>query len=130
MRRFDGPYEDLIRPHDWSMAGGGSGGDGITTLPHLQELIVGGPVEATGISETASRKRIFSCRPTAPSEDEPCAREIIRRLASQAYRRPLADDEVDGMMRFYREGEEAGGFEQGVRAALEAILASPFFVLR
>ncbi len=130
VRRFDGPYEDLIRPHDWSLAGGGSGGDGITTLPHLQELIVGGPVEATGISETASRKRIFSCRPTAPSEDEPCAREIIRRLASQAYRRPLADDEVDGMMRFYREGEEAGGFEQGVRAALEAILASPFFVLR
>ncbi len=130
VRRFDGPYEDLIRPHDWSLAGGGSGGDGITTLPHLQELIVGGPVEATGISETASRKRIFSCRPTAPSEEEPCAREIIRRLASQAYRRPLADDEVDGMMRFYREGEEAGGFEQGVRAALEAILASPFFVLR
>ena len=33
VRRFDGPYEDLIRPHDWSYAGGGSGGTPITTLP-------------------------------------------------------------------------------------------------
>ena len=28
VRRFDGPYEDMIRPHDWSFAGGGSGGSG------------------------------------------------------------------------------------------------------
>jgi hypothetical protein len=130
VRRFDGPYEDLIRPHDWSMAGGGSGGDGITTLPHLQDLIVGGPVEATGLSQTPSRRKIFTCRPTSPSEEQPCAREIIHRLASEAYRRPVDEDEVDGMMRFYLDGEAKGGFEQGVRAALEAILASPFFVLR
>ena len=35
VRRVDGPYEDLIRPHEWSNAGGGSGGGGITTLPQL-----------------------------------------------------------------------------------------------
>ena len=130
VRRFDGPYEDLIRPHEWSLAGGGSGGDGITTLPHLQELIIGGPEEATGISTTPSRERIFTCRPTTPAEEEPCARSIIKRLASEAYRRSVSDDEVDPMMRFYREGAEADGFEEGVRTALEAIIASPFFVLR
>jgi hypothetical protein len=130
VRRFDGPYEDLIRPHDWSLAGGGSGGDGITTLPHLQDLIVGGPVEATGISNTPTRDKLFTCRPTRPAEEEPCARQTIQRLASAAYRRPVHDDEVDGMMRFYVEGQEVGGFEEGVRSALEAILASPFFVLR
>jgi len=130
VRLFDGPYEDLIRPHDWSLAGGGSGGAGITTLPHLQDLIVGGPVEATGISNTASRQKIFTCRPTTPAEEEPCARQIIQRLASEAYRRPVDEDEVESMMRFYRDGHTAGGFEQGVRSSLEAILASPFFVLR
>ena len=26
VKKIDGPYEDLIRPHDWSYAGGGSGG--------------------------------------------------------------------------------------------------------
>jgi hypothetical protein len=130
VRRFDGPYEDLIRPHDWSMAGGGSGGDGVTTLPHLQDLIVGGPIEATGISETASRKRIFTCRPTTSEEEEPCARDVIGRLASSAYRRPVDAEEVEGMMRFFRDGQQRGGFEAGVRSSLEAILASPFFVLR
>jgi hypothetical protein len=130
VRRFDGPYEDLIRPHDWSLAGGGSGGDGITTLPHLQNLIVSGPVAATGVSNSPSRDKIFKCRPTTPGEEQPCARETIQRLASAAYRRPVGDDEVDGMMGFYLDGEAAGGFEQGVRSALEAILASPFFVLR
>ena len=34
------------------------------------------------------------------------------------------------MMGFYVDGEQRGGFEQGVRSTLEAILASPFFVLR
>jgi hypothetical protein len=130
IRRSDGPYEDLIRPHDWSMAGGGSGGDGITTLPHLQELIVGGPYEATGISETPSRKRIFICRPTEASEETACARDIVENLASGAYRRPVTDDEIAGLMEFYRGGHAKGGFERGVRDALEAVLASPFFVLR
>ena len=130
IKRTDGPVQDLISPHDWSLAGGGSGGDGITTLPHLQDLIVGGPVAPKGLSNTPSRDKIFTCRPTSPPEEQPCARETIQRLASTAYRRPVGDDELDGMMRFYLSGSEAGGFEQGVRSALEAILASPFFVLR
>ena len=52
VKRSDGPYEDLIRPHDWSYAGGGSGGIGVTTLPHLQNLIISGPYNATGPVET------------------------------------------------------------------------------
>ncbi len=48
VRKGDGPYEDLIRPHDWSYAGGGSGGAGITTLPHLRDLMVAGPVQRHG----------------------------------------------------------------------------------
>ena len=130
IKRSDGPYEDLIRPHDWSMAGGGSGGAGITTLPHLQDFIVGGPHEVTGLSETPSRKKIFVCRPTDPSEEEACAREIVENLVTHAYRRPATEDEVEGLMRFYHEGHAKGGFERGVRGSLEALLASPFFVLR
>ncbi|MBW3533699.1 MAG: DUF1592 domain-containing protein [Gemmatimonadetes bacterium] len=129
VRRFDGPYEDLIRPHVWSMAGGGAGGGGITTLPHIRDVIVQGPYNPTGVSETETRRRIFTCRPTVAAEEEPCAREIVRRLATDAYRRPVADGELAGLMDFYHEGA-ADGFEIGVRAALEAILSSPFFVLR
>ena len=130
IRRADGPYEDLIRPHDWSLAGGGSGGDGVTTLPHLRDLVVGGPYEATGVSESESRRMIFSCRPTVAAEESTCARQIVTRLASQAYRRSVTPAEVDGLMWFYEDGAEREGFEEGIRSALEAILASPFFVLR
>ena len=130
IRRHDGPYEDLIRPHEWSYAGGGSGGAGITTLPHVRDVIVSGPYNATGLSDTPSRRRVFTCRPTAPAEARPCARRIFARLGREAYRRTLTDREVDDLIRFFDEGTAAGGFEVGVRTALEALLASPHFVLR
>ena len=130
IRGFDGPYEDLIRPHDWSMAGGGSGGGGITTLPHVRELIVGGPYDATGVSDNPTRQRIFVCRPTSAAEELPCARRIVETLTSRAYRRPASTADIDGLMAFYRNGAEAGGFETGIRMALEAVLASPRFVFR
>ena len=130
VRKGDGPYEDLIRPHDWSYAGGGSGGAGITTLPHLRDLMVAGPYNATGVSDSPSRQRIFSCRPTTASEEPTCARSILQRLGSEAYRRPMTAAEVDGLMPFFAKGATAGGFEAGVRSALEAVLASPKFVFR
>ena len=130
VRKMDGPYEDLIRPHEWSYAGGGSGGAGITTLPHLRDLIISGPFKATGISETASRQRIFTCRPTTPAEERPCARQIIAGLGRDAYRRPLSDGEIDRLMPFYEKNAATAGFEGGIRAALEAILSSPYFIFR
>jgi len=137
VRKLDGPYEDLIRPHDWSFAGGGSGGPGITTLPHVRDLTIKGPYRITGISETPSRQRIFACRPTMPSEEQACARQIVSRLGGDAYRRPLTPGEIDRLMPFYEKGAKrpggsggAGGFEGGVREALEAILVSPYFIFR
>ena len=130
VRRLDGPYEDLIRPHDWSYAGGGSGGPGITTLPHVRDLIIKGPYRTTGISETSSRQKIFACRPTVAAEERSCARQIISSLGGDAYRRSLSAGEVDRLMPFYERGAAKGGFEGGVRSALEAVLASPYFIFR
>jgi hypothetical protein len=130
VRRFDGPYEDLIRPHDWSFAGGGSGGTGITTLPHLRDFIVRGPFKPTGISETASRQRVFVCRPTVAAEERPCAQKIIARIGAEAYRRPLAAREVSDVLKFYDAGSAKGGFEAGVTTALEAVLSNPNFIFR
>jgi hypothetical protein len=130
VRRFDGPYEDLIRPHDWSFAGGGSGGSGITTLPHLRDFTIRGPFKATGVSDTPSRQRIFNCRPTVAAEERPCATRIVTKLGGEAYRRPLSSRDVDALMKFYDAGVTKGGFESGIRNVLEAILASPHFIFR
>ena len=130
VRKTEGPYEDLIRPHDWSFAGGGSGGPGITTLPHVRDLIIKGPYRTTGISETASREKIFSCRPTSAAEERPCARQILSRIGSDAYRRPITAGELDRLTPLFDKAAVRGGFEAGVRSALEAILASPYFIFR
>ena len=130
VRRMEGPYEDLIRPHDWSYAGGGSGGGGITTLPHVRDLIIRGPYKTMGISQTPSREKVFSCRPTSQDEELRCAREIITNIATEAYRRPVGPREVDGLMPFYAKGAEKDGFEGGVRTSIEAVLSSPNFIFR
>ena len=134
VRRTEGPYEDLIRPHDWSLAASGSNSAGTTAPPHVMELTIVGPLKATGVSESPSRRIVFSCRPAKPAEAETCAEQIITRLATRAYRRPLTQRDRDGLMGFYRTAAAAeggaGAFEQGIRSALQVIVASPHFVFR
>ena len=132
VRRTEGPVEDLMSPHDWSLADRHTGisGYGLTLLPHLRDLVIGGPRNITGVSETPSRREIFTCRPDSDEEERVCAEEIISRLATKAYRRSLGDRDLRILMSFYEEGGEDGGFEAGIRTALQAILASPHFIFR
>jgi hypothetical protein len=118
-RISEGPADDLLSPHGWSIADRhtGMGGYGLTLLPHLRELVVGGPHRVTGISDHPVRERIFTCRPTAPEEQRACAGDIVTRLATEAYRRTLTDRDVEGLMAFFDEGAADGGFEVGVRTA-------------
>jgi len=131
LRTFDGPVNDLLAPIGHSIADTQIGAEqGITNMPHLRDLVVTGPYNPTGVSDTPSRRRIFICRPTAPNEARPCAEKIVSHLGSAAYRRPLSPSDLKALMAFYDEGVADGGFEVGVRTALEAILASPHFVFR
>ena len=129
----EGPVEDILSPHDWSLTDrkiGSGGGYGITVLAHVKDLVVLGPYNPTGVSETPSRQAIFTCRPTSSSDTEACAEEIISRLSSKAFRRPPTASELEALMSFYDQGASSGGFDVGVRTALQAMLASPAFVLR
>ena len=131
IRRFDGPVQDLVSPHDWSAASTAIAGSyGIMALPHLRDLVVAGPYDATEVSDTPSRRKIFMCRPASPAEERPCAEEIISRLASEAFRRPVPPEDLGGLMALYERFADTEGFEYGVRTALEAILANPSFVFR
>ncbi len=96
----------------------------------MRDFVIKGPYRTTGISETESRHKIFSCRPTSAGEERPCARQILSRLGGDAYRRPLTASELDRLMPFYEKAAAKEGFEGGVRSALEAILASPYFIFR
>jgi hypothetical protein len=130
VRRGEGPYEDLVKPPDWSHASNGSATAGTTMPPHVTDLGVMGPTKSVGVSETPSRRMIFSCRPSTTLPARACATQIIDRIGTRAYRRPLTAHDRNGLLAFYDEGAKAGGFDGGVRSALQAMLASPRFVFR
>jgi hypothetical protein len=131
VRTYDGPVNDNIAPIGHSIADTQIGSQGgVTIVSHMQMFAVTGPYNPTGVSETPTRKRIFSCRPTAPAEASPCAEKIVGRLGAVAYRRPLTANDSKALMAFYDAAAKEGGFEVGIRTALEAMLASPHFVFR
>ena len=89
-----------------------------------------GPFNVTGISDNASRRKIFVCHPAATGDEEACARTIVLTLAQRAYRRPLTDKEMQDLMTFFKNGREGADFDSGIRYAVTAILASPAFLYR
>ena len=131
LQRFEGPVVDLLAPIEHTLADTQIGvAFGITTLPHLKDLSIVGPYRPTGVSDTPSRRKIFTCRPTSEGEEASCARRIVRRLATDAFRGPVAESDFAALMRLYDAGRAEGDFESGVTAALEAILVSPQFLFR
>ena len=142
----------------------------------VERVEIAGPYAAAGPGDTASRRRIFRCRPAegadgaavaapaagsdadveavavhgvvdqvaaapaagsdadagpgAAADEERCAGEILSALGRRAYRRPLAGGDLDTLMAFYRQGRAEGGFEAGVRKAIERLLVAPEFLFR
>jgi len=93
-------------------------------------ISVAGPFNAQGPGDTQSREKIFVCHPEAQAEQESCAEKIIAGIAHRAYRRPVTADDMPQLMALYRQGVETGGFESGIRLALQKILVSPEFIFR
>jgi Protein of unknown function (DUF1592)/Protein of unknown function (DUF1588)/Protein of unknown function (DUF1585)/Protein of unknown function (DUF1595)/Protein of unknown function (DUF1587)/Planctomycete cytochrome C len=98
--------------------------------PTIPGFDVSGPFNVTGVGDTESRRRIFICRPASAAEEEPCARRILANLATQAFRRPVTDADLEPPMRFYAMGREAGDFEAGIESGLTSILSSTKFLFR
>ena len=100
--------------------------------PAIYQVSIIGPYTAQGADVTPSRRRIFVCRPTEPTEEdeEACAEEILSTLMRRAYRRPISEADVEGPMAFYREGRSEGDFDTGIGKAVSAVLVNPAFLFR
>ena len=103
------------------------GQDAIATV---RDFEIYGPVNATGLSETPSRRRLFSCHPSRDAEEASCARQIINDVAGAAFRGFLADEDTELLMKMYETGRADGGFEKGISFALSGVLAHPKFLYR
>ncbi len=97
--------------------------------PHVQSLSIQGPFNAAVPSvRTAPSPTLFVCRPANAEEETPCAKRILTTIATRAYRRPVTDDELAGLMSFYAQGRAHADFDAGIELALRRVLASPLFV--
>jgi len=97
-------------------------------IPRLVDgVTVRGPFSATGVSETASRQKVFVCH----TDDRPCVRRIAGTLARRAFRRPVTPDEIESLLPYFDEGRKLpGGFDTGVEHLIAAVLVSPEFLYR
>src|SRR5207244_4000725 len=120
---------------------------GFTFFPHVGTVRIEGPFNATMAKDSASRRQIFLCEPKTAAEESGCARRILTKLVTHAYRHPASTGEVDALMVFYKEARAEkngpstgsgpsraesrdGSFDKGIENALARILASPKFLYR
>ena len=127
----DGPVVDTVHLDEQVLLDVSIGlQPGMTTLPQLHTLTVEGPLKIEGVSETPSRRKVFTCRPASKDEELACAKKIISSLGRQAFRRPVNESDVDRLLGGYQFGRNEGDFESGVRMAVQSMIADPQFVFR
>lgn len=115
--------DDMLRPLN-PMSGGGA-----VRVGQL-EIVAPASASAHGLPDTPSRQKIFVCRPANAAEEEPCARRILSRIAREAFRRPVTEEDLVLPLRFYGNGRKTGGFDTGIQQGIMAVLASPKFLYR
>jgi Protein of unknown function (DUF1592)/Protein of unknown function (DUF1588)/Protein of unknown function (DUF1587)/Protein of unknown function (DUF1585)/Protein of unknown function (DUF1595)/Planctomycete cytochrome C len=102
------------------------------TIPgsSVQNISITGPINPTGPGDTPSRRRVFVCQPASPEDEPSCAKKIISKLATRAFRQPLTAADLDALETFYQKGRSSGSFDEGIEQALARILVDPRFVFR
>jgi mono/diheme cytochrome c family protein len=104
---------------------------GFQFYPHVGQVVIEGPYGGEGSTDTASRRKIFLCRPATATEETACARRIISALVKHAFRRPVTPADLELLNTFYQDGRKDGGtFDDGIEVALQRILADVEFVYR
>jgi hypothetical protein len=96
----------------------------------IQSIEIDGPLAATGVGDTPSRRRVMICEPRDAASETSCAEEIVSTLATRAFRRTISREDLAPLMTFFESGRAQGGFEGGVQEALARVLVDPRFLYR
>lgn len=79
----------------------------------------------------ASYSRVFSCGHKPGHHTAQCIPTVVRGLMERAYRRPVTAEELSSKLALVELARREGDpYEEGVRLALQAVLASPDFLFR
>ncbi len=105
-------------------------GGGEDRVLKVRSFEIRGPFSTDGVSNSASRQRIFLCTPATQAEERPCAEQIAWSIARRAYRRPLTDADKAALVQTYELSRAGRTFDEGIRGVVTRILASPDFLYR
>ena len=101
-------------------------------MPRLEDGVVEGPYNVTGVSDTPTRERVFVCRPATRGR-----RAGVRRadpVHARATRVPPSRRRATTSRRRSRSittrAPNGGDFDGGIRAAVSRMLVSPWFLFR
>ncbi len=97
----------------------------------FESIDVAGPFTQSPGPSQAALRHIFVCG-HAPGKHLPsCARTIVANFARRAFRRPVSAAEIQPFLGLVALARKQGdSFEEGIAAALEAVLVSPDFLFR
>src|SRR6266487_3391678 len=118
------PSIDIIRQYDRKSLEN-------NTIPQMQNypaigyVRIQGPFNAERPVDSASRRKIFTCRPQSAAgrprsgevtsfgaqAESDCARQILTTLGRRAYRRPATAEEMATLLSFFENGRKEGGFD-------------------
>lgn len=80
--------------------------------------------------DATKRAQVMGCT-VGTSTDDPCLKGFITETGRRAWRRPLEDAEVEGLLAVARTAtSELGSVVEGARWATVSLLASPYFLYR
>ena len=122
-RQSDGVYDDVLQPHEWSLAGTRHPvGYGVTLLPHMRSLTILGPYNSRGGGVGDSRPSGDLHLPSDVSRRSAAVRgeEIISRLARRgvpalAHRRRISVACCPSMTLVRTRGGSKSGLERPLR---------------
>ena len=100
----------------------------------VESLSVDGPKNAAQLPVPPptefQRKIVFSLPPHDGSEEE-CAKRVLQKFTTRAFRRPVTDDETARLMKLFAAARTAGDkYEKAMKTSMAAVLCSPHFLYR
>ena len=79
----------------------------------------------------ASHKKLIFVTPGGDLSPDQASAAILGRFASRAFRRPATPKEIERLVELAAKvRSEAGGFEEGIQVAIQAVLVSPHFLFK
>ena len=84
---------------------------------------------AGDLADAVDPESLFECSTTEHSEGE-CGQVFIERFGLRAFRRPVPADVAERLGAVFETGLTQGGYENGLRLTLRAMLQSPYFLYK